>query len=132
MDGRPCRDGELWPVVPDDCTTLFERERLPMLRLATLLVGSAEVGEEVVQDAFASVVERWGSSDNPGGYLRTCVVNRSRTVLRRRAVEQRVVREHSLRAVEQPMALTGFGLWRKWDLMNRERRGDGRPRLMGT
>lgn len=105
MDGRPCRNGELRSVIPDDCTILFERERLPMLRLATLLVGSAEVGEEVVQDAFASVVERWGSLDNPGGYLRTCVVNGSRMVLRRRAVEQRVVTEHSLRAVEQPMAL---------------------------
>ena len=46
-----------------------------MLRMATLMVGSAEVGEDIVQDAFASVVERWESLENPGGYLRTCVVN---------------------------------------------------------
>ena len=78
MDEHERRSGALWSVVSDDCAVLFEREQMPMLRLATLLVGSAEVGEEIVQDAFASVVERWGSLDNPGGYLRTCVVNGSR------------------------------------------------------
>ena len=105
MDEHERRSGALWSVVSDDCAILFEREHMPMLRLATLLVGSAEVGEDVVQDAFASVVERWGSLDNPGGYLRTCVVNGSRMVLRRRGVEQRVAQERSLMAVEQPMAL---------------------------
>ena len=105
MNEHERRSGALWSVVPDDCAILFEREHMPMLRLATLLVGSAEVGEDIVQDAFASVVERWGSLDNPGGYLRTCVVNGSRMVLRRRGVEQRVAQERSPLAVEQPMAL---------------------------
>lgn len=105
MDGHPRRIGERWSVVPGDCAVLFEREQMPMLRLATLMVGSAEVAEEVVQDAFGSVVERWESLDNPGGYLRTCVVNGSRMVLRRRGVEQRVAQERSLVLVEQPMAL---------------------------
>ncbi len=68
---------------------LFERERLPMLRLATLLVGSAAVAEEVVQDAFAAVDVRWDELDRPGGYLRTTVVNGARGVLRRRRVEER-------------------------------------------
>ena len=105
MDGYPRRIGELWSVVPGDRAVLFEREWMPMLRLATLMVGSAEVAEEVVQDAFGSVVERWGSLDNPGEYSRTCVVNGSRMVLRRRVVEQRVATEPSLTLVEQPMAL---------------------------
>lgn len=64
-------------------------ERQAMLRLATLLVGSRAVAEDVVQDACVSVDQRWDQLDNPGGYLRTAVVNGCRMVLRRRAVEQR-------------------------------------------
>jgi RNA polymerase sigma factor (sigma-70 family) len=68
---------------------LFSRERAPMLRLAVLLVGSAATAEDVVQDAFATVSERWDALDRPGGYLRTTVVNGCRMVLRRREVEDR-------------------------------------------
>lgn len=60
-----------------------------MVRLATLLVGSHHVAEEVVQDAFATVDQRWASIDRPGAYLRTVVVNGCRAVLRRREIEQR-------------------------------------------
>ena len=60
-----------------------------MVRLAALLVGSLAVAEEVVQDAFASVSERWDGLDRPGGYLRTAVVNGCAQVLRRRSVEDR-------------------------------------------
>ncbi len=60
-----------------------------MVRLAALLVGSRAIAEEVVQDAFASVSERWGGLDRPGGYLRTAVVNGCAQVLRRRSVEDR-------------------------------------------
>ena len=62
---------------------------MPMVRLAALLVGSRAVAEEVVQDAFASVSERWDGLDRPGGYLRTAVVNGCAQVLRRRSVEDR-------------------------------------------
>ena len=68
---------------------LFVAERMPMVRLAALLVGSRAVAEEVVQDAFASVSERWDGLDRPGGYLRTAVVNGCAQVLRRRSVEDR-------------------------------------------
>lgn len=71
---------------------MFADERAPMVRMATLIVGSAAVAEEVVQDAFAAVSERWGSLDRPGAYLRTSVVNGCGQVLRRRATEDRVVR----------------------------------------
>lgn len=69
---------------------LFAREHQPMVRLATLLVGSSHLAEEVVQDAFASVGARWSEIDRPGAYLRTVVVNGSRAVLRRRELEERV------------------------------------------
>lgn len=61
---------------------LYVAEYRSMVRLAFVMVeGSAE---EVVQDAFAKTFERWGTIDRPGAYLRTCVVNGCRDVLRRR------------------------------------------------
>ncbi len=65
-----------------------------MLRLAVLMLGSVDQAEDVVQDAFAAVGDRWGSLENPGGYLRTCVVNGCRQVLRDR--ERRTRRLASL------------------------------------
>ncbi len=60
------------------------------MRVAVLLVESVEQAEDVVSDAFAAVGRRWGSLDNPGGYLRTCVVNGCRQALRRRGRERRL------------------------------------------
>ncbi len=45
---------------------LFRQEYAPMVRLATLLVGSDAVAEELVQDALVAVHRRWSSVDNPG------------------------------------------------------------------
>jgi RNA polymerase sigma-70 factor (sigma-E family) len=78
---------------------LFAREYGPMVRLATLLLGNEAEAEEVVQEAFAVVHERWARLSRPGGYLRGCVVNRARDLLRRRAVVQRLRRTH---AIEPP------------------------------
>lgn len=71
---------------------LFAREYLPMVRLAVLLLGNEAEAEEVVQDAFALVHERWDRLERPGGYLRGCVVNRSRDILRRRRIARRLGR----------------------------------------
>jgi RNA polymerase sigma-70 factor (sigma-E family) len=68
---------------------LFRSRYEPMVRVAFLLVGSRAEAEDVVQDAFARIELRWARLDNPEGYLRRCVVNRSRDMLRRRRVEQR-------------------------------------------
>jgi RNA polymerase sigma-70 factor (sigma-E family) len=66
---------------------LFRSHRLPLVRLARLLVDDLETAEDVVQDAFSALHRRWGSIAEPNaalGYLRTSVVNGSRSVLRRR------------------------------------------------
>jgi RNA polymerase sigma-70 factor (sigma-E family) len=76
---------------------LFGRERVAMVRLAVLLVGSEAQAEELVQDAFATVYLRWDRVQNPGGYLRRCVVNGARSVQRRRALDRR-------RPAERPAA----------------------------
>ena len=72
-----------------DLEALFGREHDPMLRLAVLLVGSRAHAEEIVSEAFLVVGQRWDGLDNPGGYLRTVVVNGCHSALRRREVEQR-------------------------------------------
>lgn len=72
---------------------LYERQWWPMLRLATALVDRVATAEDVVQDAFAALYRRWDKLDDPAaatGYLRTSVVNGSRSVLRRR----RTARKH--------------------------------------
>ena len=60
-----------------------------MVRLAVLLVGSRPLAEEIVQDSFSAVLQRWDNLDRPGAYLRTVVVNGCRMALRRRSTEQR-------------------------------------------
>lgn len=73
----------------EEVARLFAAERVPMVHLASLLVGSVAVAEEVVQEAFLAVTKRWDKIDRPGAYLRTSVVNKSASALRRRSVENR-------------------------------------------
>ena len=68
----------------------YRAEYAPMVRLARGLVDTTECAEEVAQDAFAKVFERWDQLDEPGGYLRTAVVNGARSELRKREVRRRV------------------------------------------
>lgn len=77
---------------------LYRAEYEPMVRLARGLVDGLEIAEEIVQDAFAKVFERWNRLDQPGGYLRTAVVNGARSELRKREVRRRV----GLRPMYQP------------------------------
>ena len=72
----------------------------PMVRLARGLVDTSECAEEIVQDAFVKVYERWDRLDEPAGYLRTAVVNGARSELRRREARRRIGLRH--RAVSTP------------------------------
>lgn len=67
---------------------LYRREYDSMLRVAFLLLDSVEAAQEATHDAFAKVLEKWASIDEPGAYLRTCVVNRCRELQRRRRLER--------------------------------------------
>ncbi|WP_308120565.1 RNA polymerase sigma factor [Streptomyces bambusae] len=82
--GRGDADGERPPTVSE----LYHAHRLRMVRLAVLLVDDLATAEDVVQDAFTALYRRHGEHitevDNALGYLRTAVVNTSRSVLRRR------------------------------------------------
>lgn len=59
-----------------------------MVRLAHLVCGSEALGEEVAQDAFLGLQQRWHDVERPEAYLRSAVLNRARTA-GRRAVRER-------------------------------------------
>ncbi len=68
---------------------LYRSEQEAMVRLAYQIVGSNAEAEDLVHDAFIELHRKWDSVTNPGGYLRTAVVNRCITQVRRRRLEWR-------------------------------------------
>lgn len=73
-------------------TELYRAEYQSLVRMATMLVGDTATAEEVVQDCFVgmhSAIRRLRETDKAQNYLRRSVVNRARSVMRRRAVADR-------------------------------------------
>jgi len=68
---------------------VYRREGLKMVRVAFLILGSQQRAEEIVHDAFAQLLERWGRVERPAAYLRTSVINGCRSANRRSALERR-------------------------------------------
>ena len=65
---------------------LYAAEYTGMVRLAYTLVGSNAEAEDLVQDSFVEVARRLDEIRKPGAYLRSAVVSRCRSALRRRRV----------------------------------------------
>jgi RNA polymerase sigma factor (sigma-70 family) len=61
------------------------------VRRAVLLLGSNDVANDVVHDAFIAVYRRWGTLNEPGPYLHTAVLNGCRGVHRQRSRQQKVL-----------------------------------------
>ena len=74
---------------PGQLGALFEDRFASMVRLATLLTGSVHTAEEVVMDAFTRLAGRLDEIDEPAAYLRTSVVNGTRSHHRRQATVRR-------------------------------------------
>jgi RNA polymerase sigma-70 factor (sigma-E family) len=75
------------PAAPITIDDLYRTHRMQMVRLAILLVDDMASAEDVVQEAFAGLYRNWGGLRDRNaaiGYLRTAVVNGSRSMLRRR------------------------------------------------
>lgn len=66
-----------------------------LVRLAHLITGSNSAAEDVVHDVFVAAYHKWEKIDDPHGYLYRAVVNRSRSVLRRRSIESKHASEPS-------------------------------------
>ena len=83
-DGQPAIADA--PMTFDD---VYRRERAEMVRLATLLVRSQAVAEELVHDAFLRLYRHFAVVEHPPGFLRTAVVRLCLSWLSRRTGERR-------------------------------------------
>lgn len=70
---------------PDPFAQCYEANHTALVRLAYVLTGSADVAQDLVQDAFVGLHRRFGSVDQPVAYVRRSVVNASRSHHRRTA-----------------------------------------------
>jgi RNA polymerase sigma factor (sigma-70 family) len=95
MERSPVIDGA-WPP---GLVRVYDDERVGFVRVAYLITGDRDVAEELVQEAFLACAPRWSDLDHPRAYLRTAVVNRSRSWLRRLQLQRE--REQPTEAVEQ-------------------------------
>lgn len=76
----------------DAVTHLYSGHYATLVRLATMLLRDQGSAEEVVQDAYVALHQRWKRLKEPDralAYLRTSVVNGARSQLRRRSVAAR-------------------------------------------
>jgi RNA polymerase sigma-70 factor (sigma-E family) len=96
LSGGPAHDpGDQASSLVDE---LFRIHAVPLVRVATLLLGDQPSAEDVVQDAFFGLYRSLSGLRDQSkalSYLRTSVVNGSRSVLRarKRAVLRRVQHE---------------------------------------
>jgi RNA polymerase sigma-70 factor (sigma-E family) len=92
----------------DLVSELYRAHALPLTRMAKLLLGDQASAEDVVHDAFINlyrVLPRLGDQDQVLPYLRTCVLNGSRSALRsrRRALLRRLYHEPPAPSAESAM-----------------------------
>jgi RNA polymerase sigma-70 factor (sigma-E family) len=67
-------------------TALYAEHALGLVRLAHVMLGDRGAAEDVVHDAFCGLYRHWSNLTDPGkaqAYLRSAVLNGSRSVLRR-------------------------------------------------
>lgn len=97
-DAVPGRQGED-QAAPKTLADLYAEHRMRLVRLAILLVDEMSTAEDVVQEAFAGLHRNWARLRDEYaaiGYLRTAVVNGSRSVLRRRRTARDYVPPHAV------------------------------------
>ena len=89
----------------DAVAALYVAHRLQLLRLAVFLVDDRTIAEDLVQDAFAGLYQRWARLADTGaalGYLRTSIVNGARSAQRRSGVVSRHLQK--FQAEDEPPA----------------------------
>ncbi|HEY7281305.1 MAG TPA: sigma-70 family RNA polymerase sigma factor [Actinomycetota bacterium] len=62
---------------------LFAREHQRLFRALYLIVGNSQEAEELMQDAFLKVLERWDHVQKPAGYVYRTALNATRSRFRR-------------------------------------------------
>ncbi|RYP83726.1 hypothetical protein EKO23_18165 [Nocardioides guangzhouensis] len=96
MGGEGRADGGCGTATPatrvELVDVLFRRHYAALLRLGVVMLGSREAAEDAVQDAFVSLHRQWSSLRDPEAaeaYLRSAVLNRCRSWVRRRSARGR-------------------------------------------
>jgi RNA polymerase sigma-70 factor (sigma-E family) len=78
------------PAAAPAISDLYRERRLPLVRLAVLMVDDLPTAEDIVQDVFTRLYRRHGSDlgavADPNAYLMSGVMNAARSALRRRRV----------------------------------------------
>ena len=99
---------------------VYAAERAEVARLAFLLVRSGAVAEELAQEAFLRLYQRFPLVENPPGFLRTVVVRLALSWLRRRTVEQgRLAAAHAAGRADAPSGEPELD--EAWDALGRLR-----------
>ena len=73
---EPLRATDIEKTAEDRFARFYNEQRDWAIRLAWLLTHNAVEAEDVVQDAFTKVFERFDALDRPAAYLRTVLVHR--------------------------------------------------------
>lgn len=68
--------------------TVYERAYSRNVRSAALILGTAAVAEEIVQDAFVQLYRAWDRVDEPEAWVRVAVVHGCRSWQRRQVLER--------------------------------------------
>lgn len=76
--------------------SFYQREYTGTVRLAGFLSGDRSIAEDIAQEAFIRLRPEFGHVENPGGYLRTTVVNLCRNHHRRTARESLRLARHGV------------------------------------
>ena len=85
------RDVATEPTRAELVEVLFRRHYVELLQLAVVMLGSREAAEDAVQDSFVALHRNWRSLRDPAAaeaYLRSAVLNRCRSWVRRQATQR--------------------------------------------
>jgi RNA polymerase sigma factor (sigma-70 family) len=80
LDQKADTGANVQPLTFED---LFADEHERLYRALYLIVGNSHEAEELMQDAFVRVLERWDRIDNPTGYLYRSAFNATSSRFRR-------------------------------------------------
>ena len=87
---RPAGQRASEPTRTGEFEAFFDREAAGQVRRATLLLGSVDDANDVVQEALTRIYRRWDDLDEPGPYLNRAVLNLCRDHARRERTRWRL------------------------------------------
>jgi RNA polymerase sigma-70 factor (sigma-E family) len=94
------------PTAAAHVTTLYRVHGMDLVRIAAVMLGSRAGAEDAVQEAFCGLYRRWhhlADPDNALSYVRSAVINRCRSELRRQArLQRRADQKHRPLDAESP------------------------------